>query len=97
MDEGLPGLIPPLLVIAGTADALLQLTSYKLQATGFRLQVTGSRYQLQVAGTADALLQSDVEAKRLQAIVGPEKCRVRLVEGAGHAGTLNQRILPCTL
>ena len=72
-----------------------QVTSYKLQASGYRSQVT--RYQLQVAGTADALLQSDVEAKRLQAIVGPEKCRVRLVEGAGHAGTLNQRILPCTL
>ena len=39
---------------------------------------------LVVAGTKDALLQSDVEAARLQAILGRERCKVHLVEGAGH-------------
>jgi len=47
---------------------------------------------LAIAGTADALLDSDVEARRLQALVGPTRCKVHLVQGAGHAGCLNQRI-----
>jgi pimeloyl-ACP methyl ester carboxylesterase len=47
---------------------------------------------LAVAGTADALLDSEVEAKRLQTLLGPARCKVHLVQGAGHAGCLNQRI-----
>ena len=47
---------------------------------------------LVVAGTADALLDSEREAKRLQSILGPKRCKVHLVDGAGHAGTLDQRI-----
>lgn len=46
---------------------------------------------LVVAGTADALLRSDVEAARLAARLGPQRCSVHLVEGAGHAGTLDAR------
>ena len=46
---------------------------------------------LVVAGTADKLLQSDVEAARLQALLGTQRCAVHLVKGAGHAGTLDQR------
>jgi len=46
---------------------------------------------LVVSGTADALLLSDVEAARLQARLGPQRCAVHLVEGGGHAGTLDVR------
>ena len=49
-----------------------------------------------VAGTADALLLSEDEARRLCAVV--PTCDVHLVQGAGHAGTLDQRIdLPAVL
>ena len=34
---------------------------------------------------------SDAEAARLQARLGPQRCAVHLVEGAGHAGTLDAR------
>ncbi len=47
---------------------------------------------LVVAGTADGLLQSDAEARRLQDLLGADRCAVHLVEGAGHAGTLDARI-----
>ena len=51
---------------------------------------------LVVAGTADALLLSEREAARLQQLI--PKCDVRLVAGAGHAGTLDQRIdLPAVI
>ena len=46
---------------------------------------------LVVAGTADKLLSSEAEARRLQAILGPERCKVACVPGAGHIGTLDQR------
>ncbi|KOO25784.1 tRNA-splicing endonuclease positive effector [Chrysochromulina tobinii] len=45
---------------------------------------------LVIAGTADALLLSSKEAARLLRTI--PICDVHLVEGAGHAGTLNQRI-----
>ena len=45
---------------------------------------------LVIAGTADALLLSSNEAARLLRTI--PICDVHLVEGAGHAGTLNQRI-----
>lgn len=45
---------------------------------------------LVVAGTADALLLSDREAERLAQRI--PVCDVHLVQNAGHAGTLNQRI-----
>ena len=38
------------------------------------------------------MLDSEREAKRLQSILGPKRCKVHLVDGAGHAGTLDQRI-----
>ena len=44
-----------------------------------------------IAGTADKLLESDVEAARLRRVLGPARCAVHLVDGAGHAGTLDQR------
>lgn len=47
---------------------------------------------LVIAGTADALLDSEVEAARLQSVLGDERCSVQLVPGAGHAGTLDQRV-----
>ena len=47
---------------------------------------------LVIAGTADALLESDREARRIQSVLGAERCKVHLVNGAGHAGTLDQRI-----
>ena len=45
---------------------------------------------LVVAGTADALLDSAPEAARLARIL--PRCETHLVEGAGHAGTLDQRV-----
>ena len=45
---------------------------------------------LVVAGTADALLLSEKEASRLTGRI--PTCDVHLVEGAGHAGTLDQRV-----
>ena len=45
---------------------------------------------LVVAGTADALLDSAPEAARLARIL--PQCEAHLVEGAGHAGTLDQRV-----
>ena len=45
---------------------------------------------LVVAGTADALLDSTPEAARLARIL--PRCETHLVEGAGHAGTLDQRV-----
>lgn len=51
---------------------------------------------LVVAGTADALLQSEAEASRLAERI--PQCAVHLVQGAGHAGTLDLRIdLPTVL
>jgi len=46
---------------------------------------------LVVAGTADALLDSEREARRLQNLLGEKRCTVHMVAGAGHAGTLDQR------
>lgn len=46
---------------------------------------------LVIAGTADKLLESDVEAARLQRVLGADQCWTHLVDGAGHAGTLDQR------
>ena len=46
---------------------------------------------LVIAGTADQLLESDVEAARLLRVLGPTRCATHLVDGAGHAGTLDQR------
>ena len=45
---------------------------------------------LVVAGTADALLDSEPEAERLARIL--PRCDTHLVAGAGHAGTLDQRV-----
>lgn len=45
---------------------------------------------LVVAGTADALLDSAPEAARLARIL--PRCETHLVEGAGHSGTLDQRV-----
>lgn len=45
---------------------------------------------LVVAGTADALLDSASEAARLSRILS--RCDTHLVTGAGHAGTLDQRV-----
>ena len=39
---------------------------------------------LVIAGTADALLDSEAEAKRLQSILGRERCKIHLVEGAAR-------------
>jgi pimeloyl-ACP methyl ester carboxylesterase len=47
---------------------------------------------LVVAGTADKLALSVTEAPRLQKLVGPQACTTYMVEGAGHAGTLDDRI-----
>lgn len=46
---------------------------------------------LLIAGTADKLVLSASEAKRLKALLGGV-CTVYEVEGAGHAGTLDERI-----
>jgi pimeloyl-ACP methyl ester carboxylesterase len=43
-----------------------------------------------VAGTADVLLNSEAEAARLARLL--PVCDVELVAGAGHAGTLDQRV-----
>lgn len=51
---------------------------------------TLSQPTLVVAGTADALLTSRAEAARLEALIST--CDVHLVEGAGHAGTLDVRV-----
>ena len=46
-----------------------------------------------VAGTVDRLALSATEAPRLQALLGGEAaCAVHFVEGAGHSGTLDDRI-----
>ena len=45
-----------------------------------------------VAGTADRLALSESESARLRALLGDDACSVHLVEGAGHSGTLDDRI-----
>ena len=47
---------------------------------------------LLVGGTADELALSASEVPRLQALLGAECCAVHLVRGAGHSGTLDDRI-----
>lgn len=45
-----------------------------------------------VAGTADRLALSESESARLRGLLGDDACSVHLVEGAGHSGTLDDRI-----
>ena len=82
--------------IGGAADAVnMQLEAWRGAGGGGAL---GGVPCMVVAGTADQLALSATEAPRLQALLGGEAtCAVHYVEGAGHSGTLDDRVDLCSV